>query len=164
MFNIKDMSEDKGVKMTYLVIEREAFNVIGIRLITPYGGGTWGIVKNDGTNNLAKELFGQFFDLGLCFGFEEDGSNDYMCAVASNQETPGAFDSFTFPATNWLIFEAIGTITGQTLTQVWECINTEYLPQSDYKQSHLPTIEKYISWDEAADICNVEIWIPVYLK
>ena len=38
-------------KMNYSVVEREAFQVIGIRRITPYGGGTWAIVKSDGSND-----------------------------------------------------------------------------------------------------------------
>ena len=68
-------------KMNYSVVEREAFQVIGIRSITPYGGGTWAIVKSDGSNDRIRSLTGCFFDLGLCFGFDDEGNNDYMCAV-----------------------------------------------------------------------------------
>ena len=151
-------------RMDYTIIERGAFSVVGIRRVTPYGGGTWAVVKGDGTNDAAKKLFGRFFDLGLCFGFGEDGSDDYMCAVEYDKEAPDGFDSFAYPAATWLKFEAAGSITGQTLGSVWKRINTEFLPQSKYKKSGLPTIEKYVSWDEAADICNVEIWIPTDLK
>ena len=150
--------------MDYTIIERGAFNVVGIRRTTPYGGGTWGIVKGDGSNDKAKELFGKFYDLGLCFGFGGDGSNDYMCAVEYDSELPDGLDSFSYPAATWLKFEAKGTITGNTLGNVWQRINNEFLPQSKYKKSELPTIEKYVSWDEVADICNVEIWIPTALK
>jgi AraC family transcriptional regulator len=151
-------------KMDYTIMERGAFRVVGIRRVTPYGGGTWAIVKGDGTNDKAKKLFGRFFDLGLCFGFGEDGSDDYMCAVEYDNAPPDGFDSFTYPAATWLKFEAAGSITGQTLGNVWKRINTEFLPQSKYKKSGLPTIERYVSWDEAADACNVEIWIPADLK
>ena len=67
--------------MEYTIMEREAFKVLGIRRITPYGGGTWAVVKGDGSNDRIQELSGRFFDLGLCFGFGEDGSKDYMCSV-----------------------------------------------------------------------------------
>ena len=67
--------------MRYVVEEKGAFQVLGIRMTTPYGGGTWSVVKSDGTNEKMKAISGSFFDLGLCFGFQEDGSNDYMCAV-----------------------------------------------------------------------------------
>ena len=154
----------KGVdKMDYTIIERESFSVVGVRRTTPYGGGTWAIVKGDGSNDKAKELFGKFYDLGLCFGFGSDGSNDYMCAVEYNGEAPTGLDSFTYPASTWLQFGATGSITGNTLGNVWQRINNEFLPQSKYEKASA-TIEKYVSWDEAADICNVEIWLPVEIK
>jgi len=63
--------------MDYTVAERGPFKVIGIRRVTPYGGGAWAVVRSDGSNEAVKELCGKFFDLGLCFGFGEDGGNDY---------------------------------------------------------------------------------------
>lgn len=151
-------------RMNYTIMEREPFKVIGVRRTTPYGAGTWAIVKSDGSNERIKELSGHFYDLGLCFGFAEDGSNDYMCAVKWTGENVENLDSYQYPAAVWLRFEAIGTITGQTLTSVWHRINNEFLPQSKYKKSGLPTIEKFVIWDEASDSCNVEIWIPVAEK
>lgn len=51
----------KGVeKMEYTIMEREAFKVLGIRRITPYGGGTWAVVKGDGSNDRIQELSGRF--------------------------------------------------------------------------------------------------------
>ena len=150
--------------MDYVTLEREPFKVVGIRRTTRYGGGTWAIVKSDGSNDKAKALFGKFYDLGVCFGFGEDHSNDYMCAVAYEGEVPVGLDSYAYPAATWLKFEAKGTISGNTLGGVWQRIHNEFLPQSKYKQSGQPTIEKYVSWDDAADVCHVEIWIPVVLK
>lgn len=151
-------------KMDYTTIERVPFKVIGVRRTTPYGGGTWAIVKSNGSNEAVKELSDHFFDLGLCFGFGEDGSNDYMCGIEWDKEDVAGFESFEYPAATWLKFEAKGTISGQTLGSVWKRINDEFLPQSKYKKSGLPTIEKYVAWDAAEDICNVEIWIPVAMK
>lgn len=151
-------------KMDYTTIEKGPFKVIGIRRTTPYGGGTWAVVKSDGSNEAINELSGHFFDMGLCFGFGEDGSNDYMCGIEWNAEDVPGFDSFNYPTAPWIKFEAKGTISGNTLISVWKRINEEFLPQSKYKKSGLPTIEKYVVWDEAKDICNVEIWIPVAIK
>ena len=152
----------KGVnKMDYRVIEKESFKVIGKRRITPYGGGTWAIVKTDGSGGAMEKLCGHFYDLGLCFGFLKDGSNDYMCAVEWSGEDVQGFDSYAYPPATWLIFEAAGTISGQALFQTWQRINNEFLLKSRYKKSGLPTIEKYTLWDEAADSCRVEVWIPV---
>jgi AraC family transcriptional regulator len=155
----------KGVKkMNYELTKKEAFKVIGKRCTTPYGGGTWAIVKSDGSAEAMEQLSGHFCDLGLCFGFGEDGSNDYMCGIEWDKEDVSGFDSYQYPATSWIIFEAVGKISEAILYNTWQRINNEFLPQSKYKKSDLPTIEKYISWDEKADISKVEIWIPVVEK
>ena len=146
--------------MDYTIIERESFSVVGIRRTTQYGGGTWAIVKNGDAVDKANELFGKFYDLGVCFGFGDDGSNDYMCAVEYSGEVPDGLDRYTYPALVWLKFEAKGSITDNALGSVWYRINNEFLPQSKYKKADA-TIEKYVSWDESADTCSVEIWIPV---
>ncbi|MGB8451909.1 MAG: GyrI-like domain-containing protein [Anaerocolumna sp.] len=150
--------------MDYKKVEREPFKVIGERRTTPYGGGTWAIVKSDGSMEAMKELSGKFFDLGICFGFGEDGSNDYMCGIEWEKEDIPEFESYIYLAATWLIFEAKGGITDNVLGNTWQRISREFLPQSKYKKSGMPTIEKYVEWDEAADICRVEIWIPVSLK
>ncbi|AEY65575.1 helix-turn-helix domain-containing protein [Clostridium sp. BNL1100] len=155
----------KGVdKMDYTIIEKAPFNVIGVRRTTPYGGGTWAVVKSDGSSESIKKMTGRIYDLGLCFGFSEDGSNDYMCGIEWEDKPIDGLDIFNYPAATWLRFEAKGNISCQILGSVWQRINHEFLPQSKYKKSGLPTIEKFILWDEAANICNVEIWIPVALK
>lgn len=155
----------KGVfKMDYELVERKPFKVIGIRRTTPYGGGTWAVVKGDGSYEEMGRLSGHICDLGLCFGFGEDGSNDYMCGIEWEKGDVPGFESFTYPATTWLRFEADGTVSGQVLNHTWQKINQEFLPQSKYKKSGLPTIEKYVQWDDAADLCKVEIWIPVAEK
>lgn len=154
----------KGVeKMDYTIIDKESFKVLGIRRITPYGGGTWAIVKSDGSNEKIKEISGKFFDLGLCFGFGEDGSDDYMCAVEWTGEKVAGFDTFTYPAATWLVFEAKGAISDNVLGNVWNRINNDFLPNSKYKKC-MATIERYVIWNDAEDFCHVEIWIPVAKK
>jgi AraC family transcriptional regulator len=149
------------ITMDYAFLQRTGFRVVGVRRTTPYGGGTWAIVKGDGSNEAIKALSGSFFDLGLCFGFGEDGGDDYMCAIEWAGETPPELDAFEFPTAGWLRFEAKGKISQNALGAAWRRINEEFLPQSNYQKADLPTIEKYILWDEAADLSLVEIWIPV---
>ena len=154
----------KGVdKMDYTILNKDSFSVLGIRRVTPYGGGTWAIVKSDGSNERIKDLSGKFFDLGLCFGFGEDGSDDYMCAVEWDGAETGGFERFTYPPATWLIFEAKGKISDNVLGETWNRINNEFLPNSKYKKC-MATIEKYALWNEAEDLCAVEIHIPVEIK
>lgn len=150
--------------MDFTVVEKEPFRVVGIRRTTPYGGGTWGIVKSDGSSEKIYQCCGKYFDLGLCFGFGEDGSNDYMCAVEWDKGEIDGMDSYAYPAATWLKFEAQGPISKNTLGNLWQKINCEFLPQSEYSKAELPTIEKYVLWDDAADRCHMEVWIPVAIK
>jgi len=145
-------------------IEREAFSVVGIRRTTPNAGGTWGVVKSDA--EISKQIVdvsGRFFNLGLCFGFKENGANDYMCAVEWTGDTPEGFDRWDYPAMAWLVFDAVGKISDGPLFKVWQHINGEHLPQNKLEKMNA-TIEKYVEWDEANDHCNVEIWIPIAVK
>ncbi|MDR3084855.1 MAG: AraC family transcriptional regulator [Christensenellaceae bacterium] len=150
--------------MDYSFLQKESFRVAGVRRTTPYGGGTWAIVKSDGSNEAMRALSGRFFDLGLCFGFGADGSNDYMCAIEWAGEAPPGLDSYEYPSCGWLRFEAKGKISENALGSTWQRINGEFLPQSRYREAGLPTIEKYLVWDEAVDQSLVEIWIPIKEK
>lgn len=150
-----------GQEMNYKVVERKAFRILGIRRITPYGGGTWGIVKSDGSYENMREISGHMCDLGLCFGFDAEGNNDYMCGVEYDGKDIHGFDYYQYPDITWLIFTAKGTISSGVLGQTWKHIYGEFMPQSEYHQQDLPTIEKYIEWNESTDSCNVEIMIPV---
>lgn len=154
----------RGVdRMDYKITARESFKVIGVRRVTPYGGGTWAVVKTDGSNERIHALSGRFFDLGLCFGFLEDGSDDYMCAVAWDGEDVPGYESYTYEPHTWLEFTAKGKISEGVLGDVWRRINTEFLPQSKYSKC-APTIERYVLWDEEQDLCHVDILLPVELK
>ncbi len=152
----------KGVhEMDYKVIERDAFQVAGIRHTTPYGGGTWGIVKGDGSMEKMQNIAGSAPSLGLCFGFGEDGSNDYMVGFPCEGDVAAWLDRYAYPKAQWLMFTAEGSIEENALGATWGRIYGEFLPQSEYKQADLPTIENYLVWDEATKYCKVEIWIPI---
>ena len=148
-----------GTVMDYRVIEKEAFQVVGVRRTTPQAGGTWGIVKADGSLERLSEMTGAC-GLGLCFGFDAEGNNDYMCGMEYAGHA-GHFDAFAYPGTRFLIFPVSGAISEGALGNAWKRVYGEFMPQSDYRQLDLPTIEKYILWDEGNDHCEVEIMIPV---
>lgn len=153
----------KGVfEMDYRIVERESFKVIGRRRTTPSGGGTWDICKSDGSIERMQEIGGNSSTLlGLCFGFDDEGNNDYMVGVESTQANASGFEDFTLPKSTWLVFEAFGTISENVIGNTWNRIYGEFLPQSAYIQSNLPTIESYKEWNNNSDVCRVEIWIPI---
>ncbi len=155
----------KGVvEMDYQVVEKDGFQVIGRRRTTPSGGGTWGIAKKDGSVEQMMALgTGEPF-LGLCFGFAEDGSNDYMVGIAYEGEALPGLEHYLYPPSSWLIFRAQGEIRENVLGKLWERIYGEFLLQSDYTQAELPTMERYVEWDEMTGCCKMEVWIPITSK
>lgn len=148
-------------EMDYILLQKPAFDVLGIRRTTPNGGGTWDIVKANGLAEQIAALCGHPCELGLCFGFDEEGNDDYMCGAQYSGPDVPDFDRYGCPASAWLVFSARGSITAGVLGQTWQRIYGEFLPQSAYTQLDLPTIEQYLLWDEAADCCHVDIFIPV---
>lgn len=150
-----------GTEMNYKVIEKDGFTVVGVRRTTPEAGGTWGIVKADGSlERLAEMTKDRALGLGLCFGFDAQGKNDYMCGMEYAGD-PSGFESFAYPRTTFLVFPATGSISEGALGRAWKRVYGEFMPQSAYTQIDLPTIEKYLLWDTEADRLEVEIMIPV---
>ncbi len=155
----------KGVyEMDYKLVERKSFQVVGIRKITPYSAGTWAIVKSDGSLDELKRVGKTDTTLGLCFGYDEEGNNDYMCGIEWQSEDIHAFDSYVYPHSRWLVFVSEGALSDNILFNTWNRILEEFLPNSKYVKLNLPTIEKYIVWDEQQDYGRVEIQIPVKQK
>lgn len=148
-------------EMDYRVMELDAMGVLGMRRVTGQGGGTWALVKTGDYVQRLAEICGAPCCLGLCFGSDAQGNNDYMCAARFEGEPPQGYDFYRVPAGKWLVFLAEGAISQQVLWQTWRRIYGEFMPQSAYLQLDLPTIENYLLWDEAGDRCRVEIMIPV---
>lgn len=98
--------------------------------------------------------------LGLCFGFGEDGSNDYMVGVEYDGAVEG-LQSFTYPAAQWLVYSLSGSIHEDVLGNAWWYVKNKLLPETGCRMAPLPTIESYAEWDEEKDHCRVEICIPV---
>jgi AraC family transcriptional regulator len=150
------------IEMDYILVERPSFKVVGRRRITPQGGGTWGVAREDGSVRKLEALeTGKPF-LGVCFGFGADGSNDYMVGMELEEDMEG-LESYTYPKHAWLIYELAGSVSEDVLGNAWWYVKNELLPKSGYKIDCLPTIESYIEWNNEQDRCKVEIHIP-YVK
>ena len=153
--------------MDYQAVEKEAFKVIGRRRITAPGGtpgdrGTWGVARKDGSiEQMMKMMEGGKPFLGLCFGFGEDRSDDNMVGIEWDGDDVEGLESYTFPKSSWLVFTDEGKIDEQPLLKMWDRIYRDFMPQSEYKQANLPTIEIYIERDNEKNFCKLEVWIPI---
>lgn len=153
--------KDSGAK--YILAEKDSFKVIGRRRVAPYGGGTWEIARSDGSISQMENMNTGNPFLGLCFGFNEDGSNDYMVGIEYSDEVEG-LESFEFPAHQWLIYALSGKVSEDVLGNAWWYVNNKLLSELGFEKDNLPTIESYIEWDNDADKCSIEICIPYTKK
>lgn len=151
-------------EMNYRVVERDRFRVAGKIVtsslennITPQ---FWSACKQDGTVDRLIEIGVNPYTLGICFGFNDEGFNDYMVGIETVLDAAEGLKVVEIPKTTWLVFDSIGPIN-PTLGNTWSRIYGEFLPQSVYRQAMLPTIEKYFSNDTDAEDYHVEIWIPI---
>ncbi|WP_040951835.1 AraC family transcriptional regulator [Gorillibacterium massiliense] len=152
------------VEMNYQVVEKGPFKVAGKIVtsslennITPQ---FWDTCKHDGTVEKLIEIGVEPHTLGVCFGFNEQGVNDYMVGIETLLDHVDGMEMRSFPRSKWLVFEAIGPIP-HALSDTWKRIYGEFLPQSVYRQSDLPTLEVYFGDETYADDYKVEVWIPI---
>lgn len=148
--------------MDYKLEEKESFTIVGRRRIIPYGGGTWSVAREDGSIRKMEILKNDKPLLGLCFGFNADGSNDYILGVEYDKEIDG-FECYLYPKHSWLIYEVSGKISENVLSNAWTYVNNDLLSKLGLKKSEYPTIESYIDWSDEEDYCKLNICIP-YVK
>ena len=141
------------------LVKKGSFKVVGRRAVTLQPGGTWNVVRGDDSIKQIESLQPGSPTLGLCFGFDEKGQNDYMVAVAHSQDVEN-LDSYTYPEAEWLIYRAAGALSDDVLGNAWNYVNNTLLAETGLKKSGLPTIEAYVVWDEENNKCEIEIHIP----
>lgn len=152
------------VEMNYRVVERDDFKIAGKIVTSSLENNIipqfWEQCKTDGTIDKLYEIGINSYTLGVCFGYNDEGINDYMVGIETNHDFIEGMKTVVVPKSTWLVFESVGPVN-PTLGNTWGRIYGEFLPQSIYKQAALPTMEKYFSNEVNADDYYVEIWIPV---
>lgn len=151
-------------EMNYRVVEKDSFKAAGKVVTSSLENNIipqfWDQCKKDGTIERLHEIGVNFYTLGMCFGYNDEGINDYMIGIETNSDCTEGMKTVVVPKATWLVFESVGPVN-PTLGNTWGRIYGEFLPQSIYKQAALPTMERYFSNDVDADDYYVEIWIPV---
>jgi AraC family transcriptional regulator len=154
-------------EMNYRVVEKDGFKAAGKIVISSLENNVipqfWDKCKSDGTLDKLFEIGINNNTLGMCFGYDEAGVNNYMVGIETTQNNVEYMETVEVPKSTWLVFESIGQIN-PTLGNTWARIYGEFLPQSIYNQAALPTMEKYFGSDTGAEDYTVEIWIPVTKK
>ena len=164
----------KGAEpMKYKVVEREGFQVIGVkREFNSMNGENligipklWDEVNNDGTaESITKRINGQIRGLlGVCVAHDDiqsTGLMDYWIAAEYIGEVPSKYSVLQIPASKWIVFEVYGAMP-DAMQKMWKKIFAEWFPTSGYEPAHLPELEVYTDDCPTSPDCYSEIWIPV---
>lgn len=158
--------------MKYEVVEKEAFQVVGIKEEFSCVNGEnlqgipqmWGRVNEGGTDQkLLKENNGPVKGLlGVCEDKNSQKPNhiDYWIAVAHEGGEVEGLHSLEVPAAKWAVFGVHGAMP-HAMQDTWKRIYSEWFPSSGYKHGGGPELEVYPDGNPNSEDYYAEIWIPV---
>lgn len=163
----------KGAEpMKYRIVERDAFQVVGVKREFPCGAEDAGILgipefwseanENGTVNKLIQLNSGQIKGLlGLIENFnEEKNTVNYWIAAEHSGEVPDEFSSLELPASKWVVFEVRGPIPS-AMINTWKQIYSEWFPSNRYEQAEIAPFEAYIDSDLYSPNSYNEIWVAI---
>lgn len=153
-----------GAEMNYHFVEKDAFEVVGMKETVDTTGGNfepeiWNELENGELIEKLERLSNTGFKgiLHVNANITAD-VRDYYISVATTVEASQDFVSFHVPAATWAVFKTSGP-QPETLLQTWERIYAEWMPSSGYKLAE--PIEFVRELNDPANPSANEIWIPV---
>lgn len=158
--------------MNFRIVEREAFQAVGIKREFSCGTGNEGIPGVPGFWDEAHEngivakletlINGQIPGLlGITENFNPaKNAVDYWIAAEHSGNYPDALKKVEFPASKWVVFEIKGPIP-TAMIDAWKKIYSEWLPTSEYTPAGIAPIEAYIDSDLSCPASINEIWLAI---
>lgn len=162
----------KGVEpMKYQIVERDAFQVVGIKRECPCGDESgvagipelWGEVNANGiADKLVQLMNGDIKGLlGIIDNYnDETNTIDYWVAVEHIGDVPDELISLEIPSSKWVIFEVNGSAP-TALPKAWKQIFSEWIPSNGYEVADIPAIEAYTDPDPYRADSSNQIWLAV---
>ncbi|TQR19996.1 GyrI-like domain-containing protein [Psychrobacillus vulpis] len=158
--------------MQFRIVDRDAFQVIGINREFPYDvedGGIqeyqkfWNEIHENGTVNQldhlkdgeTKGLLGIWAEVN-----KEKNIMDYYVAAEYSGETPIGLKKIEFAASKWVVFEVLGPFPS-AMANAWGKIYSEWFPSSGYEPAEMKPFEVYIDTNTQNPNAYNEIWIPI---
>lgn len=155
--------------MSYHIIEKPAFRIVGIRMK---------LVDDMEENQKNVPLFWEhtlndssFSDLcalnnavpngilGISV-YENPQNIFYYIAASSSSKAPDGMCEYEIPASTWVVFENDGYFK-ENVQSVFKRFYTEWLPFSGYEYAGLPDIEVYPIQNKTIQCGHSEVWIAV---
>lgn len=166
-----------GNEMNYRIVEKENFNIIGLKKRVPivFEGVNPEISKMWQSLNMQiiteLKALSDIEPSGLISAsvnfsegrMEEKGELDHYIGVASTNECPDNFEKLEVKTSTWAVFEAVGPFP-ETLQNIWGRIYSEWFPSSNYEVAEGPEILWNESKDTSSPTYKSEIWVPVVKK
>ncbi|MBT2654950.1 AraC family transcriptional regulator [Bacillus sp. ISL-18] len=158
--------------MIYKIIEREHFQVVGIKREFSCVNGEnfreipkmWDDVHADGTNDLLVELNNGEIKgvVGVCVDkrSQQPGLMDYWIAAEYEGPQPEGLEILDIPAAKWGVFEVHGAMPN-SMQNAWKQISSEWFPSSHFEHAAGPELEVYSPGDPWSPDYYSEIWIPL---
>ncbi|TYR81476.1 AraC family transcriptional regulator [Priestia megaterium] len=164
----------KGAEpMKYNVVEREHFQVVGIKrefsmadMETSEGiPKFWDEANSNGTSEwLERSSNGTIKGLlGVCAPASNPQSKqaiDYWIAAEYDGALPNEMKALEIPAAKWVVFNVHGPMP-DAMQKAWKQIFSEWFPTSGYEHADAPELEVYSEGDPYGSDYYSEIWIPV---
>ena len=158
--------------MKYRIVEREAFQVIGVNREFPYeveDGGIqafqnfWNAIHENGTfdqleqlrSGETKGLLGIWAEVN-----KEENKMNYYVAAEYSGDVPEGLKSIDFPASKWVVFEVQGSFPS-AIANTWERIYSEWFPSTGYVPNEVKPFEVYIETDPKNSNAYNEIWVAI---
>jgi AraC family transcriptional regulator len=166
----------KGAEpMQYKMVEREGFQVVGIKREFSLCNDEnligipkmWQEENQKGTDDRLFKLNNGEIEgvLGVCVDKSDAESKkmDYWIATEHDGEIPDGLSKLDIPASKWAVFEVHGPMP-DAMPKVWKQIFSEWFPTSGYEYTGTPELEVYSDEDPSSPDLYSEIWIPVKSK
>ncbi|HWL13175.1 MAG TPA: AraC family transcriptional regulator [Ureibacillus sp.] len=162
-----------ALPMNYKIVEKKAFQVVGIKRSYSYKNGEnlsgipqfWNDAHADGTNDQLFDLNNGEIQgvLGVCIVEENkknEGEMEYWIATARNGNVPKGMDSYEIPPSKWVIFEVHGAMP-HAMQDTWKKIYSEWFPSNPFKPAGTAELEVYTNGNPSNPNYYSEIWIPI---
>jgi AraC family transcriptional regulator len=158
--------------MNYHIVERDAFQVVGVKqefacgpqdIGIPGVPEFWGNAEKNGTvDQLIPLINGEIKGLlGITENYNQEKSTiDYWIAAEYSGDVPNEFSSFVYPASKWVVFEVKGRIPS-AMINAWQYIYSEWFPSHEYIPVGLAPLEAYLDSDLHTENSTNEIWVAV---
>ncbi|SDD16478.1 AraC family transcriptional regulator [Paenibacillus sp. UNCCL117] len=162
----------KGAEpMKYRIVERDVFQVVGVKRECPCGeeakgpgiAGFWGEAHGNGTvDKLIPLMNGEIKGLlGITDNYNAEKSTiDYWIAAEHAGEVSSGLESIQIPASKWAVFEVRGHAP-TAMVNAWRQIYSEWVPSNGYELAEIAAIEAYIDPDPYSQDSLNEIWLAI---